>query len=586
MNTTHLALSFLLLATLLQAAEEPIRVTCVGDSITAGEGARGPGGQDNSYPAQLAGRLGAGYTVANFGVGGTTLLAAGDKPWTKTPQFAAARASRPDIVIIMLGTNDTKPANWSHQDAFTTDYRALIAQFQTLPSAPLVVLCTPIPAFPGKWGIDAGRLHDGVAPRVRALATELSLPLIDLHATFAGQSALVPDTVHPNAAGYTLMAHTVGDALLGLAAVATEPAGIPDALKDQAGKPVRATDWKRRRAEILELFRTNVYGRAPLERPADLSFVPLDAGSEAMDGKATRKQVEIRFSGPGGTGRIRVLAFIPKSPRPAPGFLLLCHREDENIDPTRTKRRPFWSAEEIVARGYAAITFPVADCDPDRNDRFKDGVHGIYDPPGARAKDAWATIAAWAWGASRVMDYLATDRDIDASRIAVVGHSRGGKAALWAGAQDERFAMVISNNSGCTGAALARGTTGETVARINRVFPHWFCENYKAFSDAVDTLPVDQHQLLALIAPRLLYVASASADANAWPAGEFQACRDASPVFRLLGGQGLAAAAMPAPGGVSHEGGIGYHLRVGEHDLKLEDWNRFMDFADLKWPKR
>jgi hypothetical protein len=358
---------------------------------------------------------------------------------------------------------------------------------------------------------------------------------------------------------------------------------LPDPLLTADGQKVTsARMWQtERRPEILELFREHVYGRASVGRPASMQFEARDISPGAMDGLATRKQVNIVYRGPGGQGAIRLLMFVPNNgPQPVPCFLLICNRDESNIDPSRAVKSPFWPAEQIVARGYAVAAFHVADVDPDKHDGFTNGVHGIFDSPGGRQPDSWGTIAAWAWGAGRVMDYFETDDSIDARRVIVVGHSRGGKAALWAGAEDERFAMVVSNNSGSTGAALARGKKGERISDINRNFPHWFCENYRRYNGLEEELPVDQHMLAALAAPRLLYIASATEDAWADPRSEFLAAVHASPVYRLFGMDGLSASRMPEAEAPLHEGRIGYHLRTGRHNLLEDDWARFMDFAD------
>lgn len=367
----------------------------------------------------------------------------------------------------------------------------------------------------------------------------------------------------------------------------TQEMNLPDPLVMQNGNRVTSPEqWRdARRPELLDLFRTHEYGRAPVGRPADLRFETVDVTHGMMDGRATRKRVDAHFSGPGGAGRIRFLMFLPENaPGPVPAFVLIGHRDLDNYDPDREKRTPFWPAEEIIARGYATVTFFVADVDPDEYDEFKNGVHGIFDThTGERPGDAWGTIAAWAWGASRAMDYIETDPQFDKSKVAVIGHSRGGKTALWCGAEDERFALAISNNSGCSGAAISRRPVGETIKQINDRFPHWFCSNYRAFNDNEAAQPFDQHELIALMAPRLVYVASATEDTWADPEGEFLACVHASPVFELFGVPGLESSTMPPPNTPLHAGHIGYHIRTGKHDLTEYDWARYMDFADRHW---
>ncbi len=364
---------------------------------------------------------------------------------------------------------------------------------------------------------------------------------------------------------------------------------LPAVLTFQNGEKVTSpAQWPARRAEILGLFRTHVYGRNSVERPTDLRFKVEKTDPSAMGGAATLKQVAIEFAG--GKGRINLVLFVPNGRAgAAPVFVLASHRGAQNIDPTRQNKSDFWPAEAIIKRGYAAAAFLTADLDPDKDDDFRNGVHGLFDAPRKegekRAPDAWGTIAAWAWGASRVLDYLESDPDVDAKRVAIVGHSRGGKTALWAGASDPRFALVVSNNSGSTGAALSRGKRGETIALLNKEFPHWANANYKKFDGKEAELPVDQHQLIALMAPRPVYIASAIADKWADPQGEFLSGVAASPVYELLGKKGVTATAFPALEKPLHDGFIGYHVRRGGHGLGLYDWTQFMDFADVRMPK-
>lgn len=363
---------------------------------------------------------------------------------------------------------------------------------------------------------------------------------------------------------------------------------LPDPLQAEDGTKISSVKaWQtKRRPEVLELFRKHVYGRAPVGRPEGMTFDVFDVDPKAMDGAATRKQVMINFTGEEDGLSMKLILFIPNdAPKPVPGFLLICNRDPENIDPTRKIKMPFWPAEQIVTRGYVAAAFHNADVDPDKYDEFKNGVHGLFDKPGKRPDDAWATIAAWAWGASRAMDYFEADDAIDEKHIAVIGHSRGGKTSLWAGAEDERFAMVISNNSGCGGAALSRRCYGETVAQINRSFPHWFCENFDKYNDNESELPVDQHMLMALSAPRLLCVASSDEDLWADPHGEFLSAVGAEPVYRLFGLQGLGTSEMPPLDEPVQQGNISYHVRTGGHGLTEYDWEQYMNFADKHWRK-
>lgn len=358
-------------------------------------------------------------------------------------------------------------------------------------------------------------------------------------------------------------------------------------------------EWEKRvRPAVLEFFTNEVYGKVPPTQPS-VEFRVLNEGA-AFNGKVLRREVEMII---GAKTKVLILIYLPREHRgKVPVFLGMNFKGNHQIandpeitisenapkgkalkkDPPRGAAASRWPIEMITSAGYGVVTLYRGDIDPDFDDGFQNGIHPHFYVKGQTKPytDEWGTIGAWAWSLSRVMDYLVKDRDIDHKHVAIIGHSRLGKTALWAGAQDKRFAMVISNNSGCTGASLSTNKKGESIAKINHRFPHWFCDNYLKYNDNEQELWIDQQGLIALIAPRPVYVASASLDKWADPNNEFLSALYASPVYRLYGKQGLSIQQMPNVGEADNGGWIGYHLREGKHNITTWDWQHYIHFAN------
>jgi hypothetical protein len=361
---------------------------------------------------------------------------------------------------------------------------------------------------------------------------------------------------------------------------------LPEPLITSGNKQVKnKRSWeKHRRPEILKLFEDNIYGQMP-KHYSGITFTLQHENTAAMNGKAKLKQVLIEVTNNNQSVKINLLLFVPNHvKKPVPAFLLINNRGQENTDPTRVRKSEFWPAEMLIDSGYAIAAIHVSDLAPDDKEKYINGVLQLY-PEQLAADNGMKAIGAWAWGASRAMDYFEKDKDIDAKRVAIVGHSRGGKASLWTAAQDQRFAICISNCSGNTGAALARRQFGERINRINTTFPHWFNTNYKKYNNNENALPVDQHMLIALVAPRPVYATNASKDLWADPKGTFLSLKNAEKVYALY----KMKSGLPSePPGIDEPfifSPLAYHNREGEHNMTAYDWSNFIKFANYHYRK-
>jgi hypothetical protein len=380
-------------------------------------------------------------------------------------------------------------------------------------------------------------------------------------------------------------------------------ANLPDPLKMMDGTPVKtAKDWyNKRRPELKLLFQHYMYGYLPPRPPMNITLVKQD--ENLFGGKATYKEIKLDLQLPENKiHTIHLALFVPNErTKPSPVFIAanscgnhtLIDYDGINIIEQpwlhqgckrdyfkRGSRSKVWAVENTIDHGYTLATFAVADMDPDKHD-WTDGIHANYLGAPGDQDSKWGTIAAWAWGIHRVIDYLETDPDIDNDRICVTGWSRRGKTALFAAAMDERIDLVIPHQSGTGGMALSRMNPSESVARINEKFPHWFNDNFTKFNDAVDRLPIDQHLLIALVAPRPLMDNAGLKDTWASPHLALEAMKAATPVYELLGEKGIVSdGCVKDTIGNIEMGRLMQYQRDTEHELNIDYWNAMIEFAN------
>lgn len=346
----------------------------------------------------------------------------------------------------------------------------------------------------------------------------------------------------------------------------------PDMLQVPDGQAGTVSAWENCRSSLMQLILQEEYGFLPPE-PVALYAEKLETVNENFcAGKAPLRRVRLTAQLEGGSFSFPVQYVIPKNGSGMyPAFILIQFRSDV---PDRS-----YPAEEIADQGFAVFVLDYQDIARDQKEGYLSGLGQLLFPDGKRAESSCGTIGMWAWGAMRVCDFACQLSEIDRRHIAVIGHSRLGKTALLAGACDSRFRYVISNDSGCSGAAISRQKSGETIADICQRFDYWFCERYTSYAEREAALPFDQHALIAACAPRSVLVGSAALDSWADPESEYLGLCAASPVWSLYGKKGLIHPDRPARANdVFYDGDIGYHQRPGTHYLSRQDWHYYMDF--------
>ena len=506
---------------------------------------------------------------------------------------------KPRVIALQPGSNDLTTGKTPEQ--VLADFQAFVTKTRgALPDVRIVYL--GINPSPKRWPIRDAMQRTNALIRDYT-QTEKNLAFVDLWPTSIGPDGqpvpdhFIADELHPSRKAYQLRAPIIRPYLEQTATAGKAPAAassnydeskiVPYALPDlftlaDGGKVTTSEMWEsRRRAELLEIFRREVYGFAP-PKPETLAFRLEASDPVAMEGKATRKQVAISFQLGGETFAFHVILFVPNQrTAPAPVFLLLNHRPITNTDPTRQTRSDFWPAEEVIARGYAIAAINVsAEVEPDKRDATA-GVRTFYRQHFAKPDElTWGALAAWAWAGSRALDYFETNADVNAAQVSIIGHSRTGKTALWAAAEDTRFALACANGAGEGGPALARRNFGETLSQITTSFPYWFAAKYATYADKVETLPIDQHELVALVAPRGYHGGDGTRDSWADPRGLWLSLVEASKVWAIFGKTAAWQGEMPPVNELRMDGSLAYHIHEGGHDLTALDWKLYLDHAD------
>ena len=552
----------------------------------------------------------------------------GDKPW--------------DVIHFNWGLHDLKyiakdstprhngkltPIEQGEQMVPIDDYAAnlelLINKLQATGAALIWRNTTPVPeGAKGRVVGDSARYND----RALQIMRQRNIPVDDLYSFALQRQAKIQRKadVHYTPAGSKQLADHVTRAIISALPVSsksrrvaqlfqdlslTPSEDLPNPLLGLNGQLVTDTDqWPQQQAYLQDLLAHFEYGHAPAP-PAHSSFQVIREDRLALDGKATKKEIRVHF-GPVGTPSFDLLLYTPNHrAEPAPVFLGLNFHGNQTVvhdhevtltsswvptrgdgvvanratAATRGTSASRWPITAIIDRGYAVATVYHGDIDPD----FDDPTNGIQphltdEVDADQAPHQWGSLRAWAYGLSRAADYLVQDPSINPNRIAVMGHSRNGKTALVAGAYDQRFSLIISNQSGCGGAAISRRRHGETIKVINTNFPHWFCGAHKTFNDREAHQPIDQHTLIATLAPRPVLICSATGDDWADPQGEFLAAKEAGKVYQWLGTEGMRAEAFPNENQLI-DSIVGYHVRPGKHGIGIKDWTVFMNFADKHW---